>query len=93
MPFGGLVVNRMHPAVEMDGPLPAELGEELAARVETAAHELAALAEREAAYVEHLRAQLGDPPTIIVPELDGDVHDVEGLALMRDHLFSSPAAS
>jgi anion-transporting ArsA/GET3 family ATPase len=93
MPFGGLVVNRMHPAVDMDGPLPAELGEELAARVETAAHELAALAEREAVYVEHLRAELGDPPTIVVPELDGDVHDVEGLALMREHLFSPPAAS
>jgi anion-transporting ArsA/GET3 family ATPase len=93
MPFGGLVVNRMHPAVETDGPLPAELGAELAARVETAAHELAALAEREAGYVERLRAALGDPPTIVVPELDGDVHDVEGLALMREHLFSPPGAS
>jgi hypothetical protein len=56
--------------------------------VATAAHELAALAEREAAYVEHLRSELGDPPTIVVPELDGDVHDVEGLALMREHLFA-----
>ncbi len=87
MPFGGLVVNRMHVAQEFDGPLPAELGDDLAGRVATAAHELAALAEREAEYVEHLRAALDDPPTIIVPELDGDVHDVEGLALMREHLF------
>ena len=93
MPFGGLVVNRMHAAVETDGPPPAELGEDLAARVQAAAHELAALAEREAACVEHLRAELGDPPTIVVPELDGDVHDVEGLALMREHLFSPPGAS
>jgi anion-transporting ArsA/GET3 family ATPase len=88
MPFGGLVVNRMHVAQEADGPLPAELGDDLAGRVATAAHELAALAEREAAYVEHLRSELGDPPTIVVPELDGDVHDVEGLALMREHLFA-----
>jgi anion-transporting ArsA/GET3 family ATPase len=88
MPFGGLVVNRMHEAVEMDGPLPAELDEDLAGRVVTAAHELAALAAREAASVERLRAELGDPPTIVVPELDGDVHDVEGLARMREHLFS-----
>ena len=87
MPFGGLVVNRMHVAQEADGPLPDELGEDLAGRVATAAHELAALAEREAASVERLRAALGDPPTIVVPELDGDVHDVEGLALMREHLF------
>jgi anion-transporting ArsA/GET3 family ATPase len=35
-----------------------------------------------------LRRRLGDPPTIIVPELDDDVHDVEGLALVRDHLFA-----
>jgi anion-transporting ArsA/GET3 family ATPase len=88
MPFGGLVVNRMHEAAEMDGPLPAELDEDLAGRVATAAHELAALAEREAGYVEHLRAALGDPPIVVVPELDGDVHDVEGLALMREYLFS-----
>jgi anion-transporting ArsA/GET3 family ATPase len=90
MPFGGLVVNRMHVAREVDGagPLPDELGEDLAARVATAAHELAALASREAASVERLRAALGDPPTIVVPELDGDVHDVEGLALMRAHLFA-----
>ena len=88
MPFGGLVVNRMHVAQEADGPLPAELGDDLAGRVATAAHELAALAEREAAYVEYLRSELGDPPTIVVPELDGDVHDVEGLALMREHLFA-----
>ena len=93
MPFGGLVVNRMHTAQEADGPLPAELGEDLAGRVATAAHELAALAAREAASVERLRAELGDPPTIVVPELDGDVHDVEGLALMREHLFSPSAAA
>jgi anion-transporting ArsA/GET3 family ATPase len=89
MPFGGLVVNRVHVAREVDGaaPLVDELGEELAGRVATAAHELAALAEREAASIERLRTELGDPPTIVVPELDGDVHDVEGLALMRAHLF------
>ena len=65
----------------------AELGEGLAGRVATAAHELSALADRDAANVEHLRSRLGDPPTIIVPELDSDVHDVEGLALVRGHLF------
>ena len=90
MPFGGLVVNRVH--VEREavgaGDLAAEVGEDLAGRVATAAHELAALTEREAASIERLRAELGDPPTIVVPELDGDVHDVDGLALMRAHLFA-----
>jgi anion-transporting ArsA/GET3 family ATPase len=87
MPFGGLVVNRLHSAPGGNGAVPAELGEDLAKRVTAAAHELEALAEREAASLVELRDRLGDPPTIIVPELDGDVHDVEGLALVREHLF------
>jgi anion-transporting ArsA/GET3 family ATPase len=87
MPFGGLVVNRLHPPVESDGALPPELGANLAGRVTTAAGELAALAARDAAEVDHLRTRLGDPPTIVVPEFDSDVHDVEGLALVREHLF------
>jgi anion-transporting ArsA/GET3 family ATPase len=90
MPFGGLVVNRVHMVGSPDGAaaLQAALGDDLAGRVATAAHELAALAEREAASLARLRDRLGDPPTIVVPELDGDVHDVEGLALVRAHLFA-----
>ena len=87
MPFGALVVNRLHRTPEGNGKLPAELDEDLARRVETAAHELEELAEREAMNLEELRRRLGDPPTIVVPELDDDVHDVAGLALVRDHLF------
>ena len=88
MPFGGLVVNRLHAAPGPNGALPEGLDTDLAARVVTAAHEVEALAEREAATVERLRSMLGDPPMILVPELDGDVHDVEGLARMRAHLFA-----
>src|SRR3954451_14960867 len=80
MPFGGLVVNRLHAPPDGNGAVPPELADELARKVETAAHELAALAARDAANVEHLRAELGDPPTIVIPEFDGDVHDVDGLA-------------
>jgi anion-transporting ArsA/GET3 family ATPase len=84
MPFGGLVVNRLHRAPH--GPVPAELGAALSARVEAALEDLSALAARDAANVERLRETLGDPAAV-VPELDDDVHDVEGLALMREHLF------
>ena len=91
MPFGGLVINRVHAAAELDGELPpalsAELGEDLAQRVDASARELAALAARDAAEVERLLAELGDPPAIVVPELDDDVHDVEGLVRMRAHMF------
>jgi anion-transporting ArsA/GET3 family ATPase len=89
MPFGGIVVNRLHAPPGPDGALPDGLDADLAARVATAAHEVHALAVREAASVERLRAQLGNPPMILVPELDGDVHDVEGLALVRGHLFGA----
>jgi anion-transporting ArsA/GET3 family ATPase len=85
MPFGGLVVNRVHAAPV--GAVPEELGAALGARVAESARELTALAERDAANVQRLRDALGDPPAIVVPELDDDVHDVEGLALVRAHLF------
>jgi len=92
MPFGGLVVNRVHEAPDTDGELPPELAEalgaRLAGRVSESARELVALAARDAAGLEHLAAELGDPPTIVVPELDDDVHDVEGLAAVRAHLFA-----
>jgi anion-transporting ArsA/GET3 family ATPase len=102
LPFGGVVVNRLHVAPELDGELPdelvEELGERLAGRVATSARELAALAERDAAQVAHLRRRLGDPPLLIVPERQDDVHDVEGLAHVRAYLWAlngarSPAGS
>ena len=92
MPFGGLVVNRVHMAPSADGELPAaladELGADLARRVGESAHELAALAARDEAGVEHLLERLGSPPAIVVPELDDDVHDVAGLVQVREHLFA-----
>jgi len=96
MPFGGLVVNRVHEAPELDGELPAELveelGETLAGRVATSARELAALAARDERNIAYLRSSLADPPLLIVPERHDDVHDVEGLAHVRAHLWGlSPA--
>src|SRR3954449_13488525 len=87
MPFGGLVINRVHAAP--DGAVPPQLGGALAERVAATARELAALAERDAANVARLRRALGDPPALVVPELEDDVHDVDGLALVRGHLFGA----
>jgi anion-transporting ArsA/GET3 family ATPase len=89
LPFGGLVVNRVHqPPVEaLPAAVAADLGPALAERVTAATAELTALAARDAANVARLREALGEPPTIVVPELPDDVHDVEGLALVRSHLF------
>jgi anion-transporting ArsA/GET3 family ATPase len=97
MPFGGVVVNRLHTPPGLNGELPtelvAELGERLAGRVATSARELAALAERDAANVAHLRERLGNPPLVIVPERQDDVHDVEGLAHVRAHLWGDSTSA
>ena len=92
LPFGGLILNRVHETIDLGaGGLPksvtAALGEDLAGRVELAAAEMSLLAERDAAVGARLRRRLGDPPTITVPQLPDDVHDAEGLARMCRHLF------
>jgi anion-transporting ArsA/GET3 family ATPase len=89
MPFGGLVVNRVHqpPDASLPEPVAAGLGPALRERVSAATEQLAALAARDAANVERLRAALDDPPTLVVPELDDDVHDLAGLERVCSHLF------
>ena len=85
LPFGGLVVNRVHAPVEGDVDETA-LGAELAAKVREAAAEVELLAERDAAAIERLRSEFGEDP-VLVPHLYGDVHDVDGLVAMHGHLF------
>jgi anion-transporting ArsA/GET3 family ATPase len=92
LPFGGLVVNRVRPDAAAPPPevaeeLAGELGPELARRVSRAAGEAAALSARDAAGLARLRLALGDPPLVSVPQLPGDVHDVNGLAHVCAHLF------
>ncbi len=90
LPFGGLVVNRVHAPVtgELDT---SGLGPELAAKVSEAAAEVAMLAERDAAAVARLRTALGDDHPVLVPHLSGDVHDVDGLVAMYRHLWAASA--
>ena len=92
MPFGGMVVNRVHAIAESNGDVPAELvdelGDELAERVAESAREQAALAARDHAAIDHLEAALHSPPTVRIPELEDDVHDIDGLAQVRAHLFA-----
>jgi anion-transporting ArsA/GET3 family ATPase len=98
MPFGGLVVNRVDPGVgeaepldtarteaELTGPLGAELARKVAQTVADAQ----VLAERDAASIVRLRAELDERDPILIPHLDGDVHDLDGLALIHRHLFAA----
>src|SRR3954465_5342101 len=87
MPFGGLVINRVHSAPE--GAAPESLGGALAERVAATTRELTARAARAPHTAARLRRELGDPPALVVPELEDDVHDVDGLALVRGHLFGA----
>ena len=91
MCFGAVVINRVHAAPAAGGELAPrmrdELGKALAERVRTSAREQEALAARDAATLERLLAALGRPPAVVVPELDGDVHDLGGLARVGAHLL------
>jgi anion-transporting ArsA/GET3 family ATPase len=95
MPFGGLVVNRVHPLAEGAGEvddafIAVELGgdEALARKVARTLREFRVLAKRDAAALERLSREVGDDDPLIVPHLDGDVHDVDGLVLVHRHLFA-----
>ncbi len=89
MSFAGLVVNRVRLEQPMAVPagLRSELGDDLAVRVQAAVDELGALAERDAASIARLQEALDHPPTIVVPQLAEDVHDVHGLVEVAGHLF------
>ena len=87
LPFGAVIVNRVHePVAPDDEPLP--LPDELAAKVRRSAAEATQLAERDAAGLARLREALDEPLVVAVPQLPGDVHDLEGLAHVGEHLFS-----
>jgi anion-transporting ArsA/GET3 family ATPase len=87
MPSGGAVVNRFHDVRGKDPDLLSLLGEQLAAKVSANLTDYQALAARDRANLERLTAELGDEPLIVVPELDGDVHDLDGLRALAAHLF------
>jgi anion-transporting ArsA/GET3 family ATPase len=92
MPFGGVIINRVHAldgaAEEADtAALEAALGASLAAKVGRAYVEERALAERDAAAIARLAAETGDAAPVLVPQLAGDVHDIDGLVAIHAHLF------
>jgi anion-transporting ArsA/GET3 family ATPase len=104
LPFGGVIVNKVHyPAERLRGEgaggsdagalqavLAEKLGDEgLAHRVAENFADYQALAERDALNIEHLAAELRTSATIRVPYLDEDVHDLGGLAEINRYLFAS----
>ena len=89
MPFGGVVVNRFHDGRGGDSiDLEAALGADLAEKVEASYEDYKVLANRDRSNLRRLTKRLSGEPVIVVPELDGDVHDLDGLAAMEAHLFT-----
>jgi len=97
MPFGGLVVNRVHILADETPPGPDDAGAvpglepALARKALKTLAEFRALGARDAATIAALRDAVGDADPILIPHLDGDVHDLDGLVLVHRHLFATGA--
>ena len=98
LPFGGVIVNKVHyPADELRAEvedLPAALAEKLgddklAQRVAANFADYQALAERDARNIDHLAGELRTSCVIRVPYLDEDVHDLRGLTEIDRYLFAT----
>jgi len=91
MPFGAAVVNRMHelPAKGngVAGEVEALLGPGLGRKVASNLEDYRRLAERDQLSLEALRKRLGRKPMIEVPDMEQDIHDLEGLTRMGQYLF------
>jgi anion-transporting ArsA/GET3 family ATPase len=95
MAFGGLIVNRVTVADGEAGEteavrarLVAEgLDGAIAAKVAASVTDLRRLAARDAEQIARLRDELDEPDPIVVPRLDGEVQDIEGLVALRDALM------
>jgi anion-transporting ArsA/GET3 family ATPase len=98
LPFAGVIVNRVHHDVLGDAEpddviaaLGAELPAGLAARVAANFNDYHLLARRDQRNLVRLTTELGDSPLLLVPHLDDDVHDVQGLLRVHRYLFASDA--
>jgi anion-transporting ArsA/GET3 family ATPase len=99
LPFGGVIVNKVHyeselPAYEdgLEDQLAAALGDEdLARRVVENFDDYRALAARDQRNIERLMAEMRARLVIQVPYLDTDVHDLPGLMRINDYLFAAGA--
>jgi anion-transporting ArsA/GET3 family ATPase len=93
MPFGGLIVNRVHSAVDGDpdpeavqAELTPSLGAALAVKVAASVRDARVLARRDAAAIARLQEEIGVDDPVVVPQLDRDVHDVDALVLVERYL-------
>jgi anion-transporting ArsA/GET3 family ATPase len=96
LPFAGVVVNRVHHDLlaggepgDVGAALAKTLSPRLASRVAENFHDYHVLARRDDRNIARLAEALADEPLLLIPHLDDDVHDLEGLLRMHRYLFAS----
>jgi anion-transporting ArsA/GET3 family ATPase len=97
LPFGGVIVNKVHFESELEAAgddVEAELADalgdpEFAARVAANLADYRGLAARDRANVERLTREMRARRVIQVPYLDTDIHDLAGLMEINRYLFAS----
>lgn len=94
MPFGGLIVNRVHVGGlnghtldEVRELLAPQLGERLAKRVADNLADFDILVKRDEESVSYLSGAVGDPQPLLIPHLDEDVQDIDSLAKVAAQLL------
>ncbi len=95
IPFDGVIVNRVHHDLlgerepeDVSASLTQDLGADLAARVAENLHDYHVLARRDERNIARLSTDFQDRPLLLVPHLDDDVHDVDGLLRIHRYLFA-----
>jgi anion-transporting ArsA/GET3 family ATPase len=98
MPFGGAVVNRVHDQELTEGDDADDVAEQVAAllgddklarKVARNYDDYRELAEHDRESIDRLRHETGGGAALIlVPYLEDDVHDADGLHAMNAHLFA-----
>jgi len=97
LPFGGVIVNKVHTIGEGasgDGTLEAAIAaalddEKLAEKVAGNYRDYRELAERDRRNIDRLTRELKADRVLRVPYLDEDVHDLRGLAEINRYLFAA----
>ncbi|HUO72747.1 MAG TPA: ArsA-related P-loop ATPase [Solirubrobacteraceae bacterium] len=98
LPFAGVIVNRVHHDLlgdqdtgDVAETLERVLRPDLVDRVAENLHDYHVLARRDEDNIARLQRELGTYPLLLVPHLDDDIHDIDGLLQMHRYLFASQA--
>ena len=98
LPFAGVVVNRVHHDLlgdreprEVRRALARVLPAGLAVRVAENFRDYHVLARRDDQNLARLASELDERRLLLVPQLDDDVHDIDGLLRIHRYLFGSQA--